>query len=314
MEPQMPQQTVTPSGFQPEEHFVAEPPRVYYSSPANGTTYETDTLVLRNRQPNLGYAALLLAIGGLVLILVSVAVGVFSALTHNQISATSKSVPLLSIMMEALTFSITYGIAYQVFPRMWRRRFGEVIEWNPQAAKQHILPLIATGAALSIVAQALESLLTLPKEMPVDAFFKQPSTLWIIAVFGTFVAPVCEEVFFRGFLLRGFAIFFDWIAVPKNDEGRRWWQTTDHLTERSLVLSGILTSGLFAAMHAAQLGWAWNAVGVLWVVGGALTWVRLRYNSVAASSLVHAAYNGLLFVLMFFVTDGFRHLDKLSNH
>ena len=64
-------------------------------------------------------------------------------------------------------------------------------------------------------------------------------------------------------------------------------------------------------MHAAQLGFAWNAVGVLWLVGGALTWVRIRLNSVAASTVVHAVYNGTIFVIIFFATDGFRHQDKV---
>ena len=48
-------------------------------------------------------------------------------------------------------------------------------------------------------------------------------------------------------------------------------------------------------MHAAQLGFAWNAVGVLWLVGGLLTVVRIRLDSVAASTIVHAVYNGFIF-------------------
>ncbi len=299
---------VTHDGFRPEDHFILrppEPPRVFYA---------TDDLVARQRQPHLGYAAALLLIGIIVLFLVSIGIGFIGLAAHIKLSATSQAMPKASILMEALTFLITYAIAYFTFPHFWKRSFGSVIEWNPGTAKLHIPQLIGTGIVLSVVAQALESLLTLPKEMPVDAFFKQPSTIWIIAIFGTFVAPVCDEIFFRGFLLRGFAIFFDWIALPKTEDGRLWWRTTDQLTQRGLILSGILTSGLFAAMHAAQLGWAWNAVGVLWIVGGALTWVRLRYNSVAASSVVHAAYNGLLFAIMFFITGGFRHLDKLANH
>ena len=302
------QQPHTHDGFRPEDHFVIAPakqPDVFYaSSPV------AEDLILHKRQPHLGYAALLLLIGGLALVVVSIVVGVIGLAAHMHIDATGKDMPKASILMEAVTFGVTYAIAFFVFPRYWRRSFGRVLEWNAAAARAHVPQLLAVGVALSVVAQALESLLTLPKEMPVDAFFKQPSTIWLIAIFGTFVAPVCEEIFFRGFLLRGFAIFFDWISRRETI----WWSDTDQLTQRSMIASGVLTSGLFAAMHAAQLGWAWNAVGVLWIVGGGLTWVRIRYNSVAASSLVHAAYNGLLFAIMFVLTGGFRHLDKLANH
>jgi membrane protease YdiL (CAAX protease family) len=41
--------------------------------------------------------------------------------------------------------------------------------------------------------------------------------------------------------------------------------------------------------------------------------VRLRLNSLAASTLVHAAYNFTLFAGMLVATDGFRHLDKLAR-
>lgn len=308
-----PQPPIGDNGFNPQRHFVIEPPQVPTDPPQ--VFYATDDLVTHQpRQPNLAYSALLLGMGVLVLFGISILIGVIGLAMHIKLTETSAAMPKASILMEALTFLITYGIAYAIFPRFWRRPFGQIIHWNPDVVKQHIPQLIGTGIVLSIVAQGLESLLTLPKEMPVDAFFKQPSTLWIIAIFGTFVAPVCEEVFFRGFLLRGFAIFFDWIALPKTPEARDWWQSTSGLSQRSMVLSGFVTSGLFAAMHAAQLGWAWNAVGVLWIVGGGLTYIRIRYNSVAASSVVHAAYNGLLFAIMFFITGGFRHLDKLANH
>lgn len=301
-----PQPSRMNTGFRPEEHFVVVPPR----EPMIRNTDPEDGLPVYRRQPHLGYGAALLAIGTVVLVLLSVGVGLLGMLTQTRVAALDSDMPKASIVMEAVTFGITYGIAFLLFPRYWGRRFSTVIEWNASGLKQHVPQLLAVGVALSVVAQALESLLTLPKEMPVDAFFKQPSTIWIIAIFGTFVAPVCEEVFFRGFLLRGFAILFDWLSLGKT----AWWTETDQLTQRSLVLSGVITSGLFAAMHAAQLGWAWNAVGVLWIVGGGLTWVRLRFRSVAASSVVHAAYNGLLFAIMFVLTGGFRHLDKLANH
>jgi membrane protease YdiL (CAAX protease family) len=269
------------------------------------------------RQPNLGYAAALICIGFLVLFGLSVGFLVLSRALHLTAltsAMTGDGVAKFSIVVEGLVFGITLGIAYLVFPRFWLRPFGDVIQWNGSAARRYAAVLAVAGVALSIGAQVLESRLTLPSQMPVDKFFQHSSDIWVIAVFGTLLAPVFEEVFFRGFLLRGFAIFFDWIAAPRTDGGRTWWIATDQLTKRSMIFSGILTSGLFASMHAAQLGFAWNAVGLLWIVGGVLTYVRVRLNSVAASSVVHAIYNGWIFVIIFVVTGGFRHLEKLTNH
>jgi hypothetical protein len=41
--------------------------------------------------------------------------------------------------------------------------------------------------------------------------------------------------------------------------------------------------------------------------------VRIRTNSVAASTLMHAAYNLTVFVVMFIGTSGYRHMDKLLH-
>ncbi len=269
------------------------------------------------RQPNLGYTLVLLAVGVLALALFSIALGVLGHHTHllsQNNPAASKELPKASILLEALTFGSTFLFAYLVFPHMWRRPFARVIDWNVKQARAHVGRLALTGVGLSIVAQLLESRLTLPKEMPVDDFFRSPSDVWVIALFGTLVAPVCEELFFRGFLLRGIAIAYDWLATPKTEEGRARWHATDSLSRTGLIVAGVISSGLFAAMHAAQLGFAWNAVGVLWIVGGGLTVVRLRLNSVAASSVVHAVYNGWIFIIIFIGTDGFRHLDKMAAH
>jgi membrane protease YdiL (CAAX protease family) len=42
-----------------------------------------------------------------------------------------------------------------------------------------------------------------------------------------------------------------------------------------------------------------------------LCWVRLSTRSLAASVLVHAFYNFLLFSLMLLGTGGFKHMDKM---
>ena len=52
---------------------------------------------------------------------------------------------------------------------------------------------------------------------------------------------------------------------------------------------------------------------VIFLVGLVLTIVRAQKDSVAASLLMHVAYNGTLSSLMFIATDGFRHLERLNQ-
>jgi hypothetical protein len=52
---------------------------------------------------------------------------------------------------------------------------------------------------------------------------------------------------------------------------------------------------------------------IIFLVGVALTTVRAITKSVAASFLLHVGYNGTLSLLMFVVTGGFHHLDRLNQ-
>lgn len=84
---------------------------------------------------------------------------------------------------------------------------------------------------------------------------------------------------------------------------------------RSLGLPAavFVTAVGFALLHGAQLMFSWGPVLVIFLVGLILTMVRAKTNSVAASVLIHMAYNGTITVAMFAATDGFRHLEKLNS-
>jgi membrane protease YdiL (CAAX protease family) len=78
-----------------------------------------------------------------------------------------------------------------------------------------------------------------------------------------------------------------------------------------MVLASITTSIPFALMHAEQTAWSLGPFLLLVAVSLVLCWARLAARSLAASVLVHACYNLLLFSLMLLGTGGFRHLDKM---
>ncbi|MGH9412992.1 MAG: CPBP family glutamic-type intramembrane protease [Terriglobales bacterium] len=76
---------------------------------------------------------------------------------------------------------------------------------------------------------------------------------------------------------------------------------------RGEMLAILVTGFLFGLMHAAQLGWAWGAVLLLALVGVVLTAVRAASDSLIPSWLMHATYNGVVFVAEFVTTQGFHH-------
>ena len=64
---------------------------------------------------------------------------------------------------------------------------------------------------LSLVVQLLSNFLPVPKTLPIDDFFRTSADVWLVALFGTFLAPVFEELAFRGFLLPSLASSWDWL-------------------------------------------------------------------------------------------------------
>ena len=78
-----------------------------------------------------------------------------------------------------------------------------------------------------------------------------------------------------------------------------------------MAVGSLLTSIPFAWMHAEQIGHAAGPLLLLMCVSLVLCWARLSTRSLAASVLVHACYNFLLFAIMLVSTGGFRHLDKM---
>jgi membrane protease YdiL (CAAX protease family) len=125
----------------------------------------------------------------------------------------------------------------------------------------------------------------MPKSTPFDQFFATPRDAYLMVIFSVSVAPLMEELFFRGLLY----------PVLARRVGTAW---------------GVLLTALpFGLIHYAQYR-SWGAVLVICLVGVVLTVVRVMANSVAASFLVHVGYNGTLMLLSALATDGFRHMDK----
>ena len=176
----------------------------------------------------------------------------------------------------AIAYIATLIGSWVFFPLLWHRTFAEGIQWDLAAARRNAFKLIPLGLVMGFTVQAISSLIPVPKSIPMDNFFRTPSDVWLVTAFGTLLAPLFEEICFRGFLLPAFAIAYDWLSPPRTPMAHERWQTTTNLTRPALLFSGILTSIFFALIHAEQLAHAWAALFVLFCVSLVLTFVRIR--------------------------------------
>jgi uncharacterized protein len=269
---------------------------------------------VQHRIPNFGHALLLFAFAGLSLFIFELIViligGPPATITAGHITIEH---PKLQLVAEGGTYVVSLIVAWLFFPLLWHRSFLSGLEWNWSAARSQLGKLLPLGLMLGVMSGLANFFLSSSKPPPIEQFFVTASDAWLITVFGIVVAPIFEEVCFRGFLVPAFAIAYDWLSLPRNDAGRSYWQSTTSLSPSAYVFSAIVSSILFAALHGQQLAYAWGALVVLFSVSLVLTWVRVKTQSVAASILVHSAYNSFIFLVTIIQTGGYRHLDRMTH-
>ena len=271
--------------------------------------FVTEAEVRPRRIPNLGHTVLFFTIATVALILASVAAFAIAMGLHLMGRETPEQLlrePRLLIPSMAVGYLIAGAIVWGVLAWLWELPFLQGIRWNFAVVRRRWRLLLVCGVVLSLVVQFLSNYLPIPKTLPIDDFFRTPGDVWMVALFGTFIAPVFEELAFRGFLLPSLASAWDWVRGPRDTFVKDAWSAP------ALFFACTVTSIAFAFVHADQLAHAWAPLAVLFTVSLVLCVVRLRTRSLAASALIHATYNGTIFTILFFATGGFRHLDKIT--
>jgi membrane protease YdiL (CAAX protease family) len=194
--------------------------------------------------------------------------------------------PLVAVLGQFFAYLVILGFMVSIVKRVPNRDFLQAIRWNwPKNWPTYLM----AGVALSLALQGIAHFLPIPKQLPMDQFFRTPGEAWAVTLFGLTLAPLLEELFFRGFLYPVLA--------------RRL----------GVAIAVLATAAGFGLIHAPQLGRAWGPVLVIFMVGLALTITRTLTKSVASGMIMHVAYNGTLSILLFVGTDGFRHLERLNQ-
>jgi len=195
--------------------------------------------------------------------------------------------PRIVVGAQAAAYPVILVLIFIVVRSRTHQRFRDAIHWRWPGMSAY--GYLVGGVILALVVEGLSSFLPMPKSLPMDSYFHNASSAYLLAAFGITLAPLLEEVFFRGMLYpllrRGFG----------------------------LTIAILLTAAAFAAIHGAQLGYAWSPILSIFVVGVVFTVTRARTNSVASSFLMHCGYNSALFTALWIASDHFRHLEKVTG-
>ena len=213
----------------------------------------------------------------------------------------------------AALYIITFGASLLIFPLFWHKGFFAGLQWNGAIALRQRWLLMGAASMCFLLAIVDEALIPGPSDTPIDKLFRTPLAAWLLFAFGVTLAPFFEEIVFRGFLLPALCTAWDWLTEQAAGEPVRPLDANGHpqWSVPAMVVASILTSIPFALMHAEQTAHALGPFLLLVCVSLVLCWARLSTRSLAASVLVHASYNFLIFSLMLLGTGGFRHLDKM---
>jgi len=161
----------------------------------------------------------------------------------------------------------------------------QAIRWNIPGRSRAIYA-VAGGFGLAVLADVAEVVFSrwIPKSLPITEYFHDRSSALLLAAFGVLVAPLVEELLFRGFM---------YPALSRST---------------GVFPAVMITAAGFALLHGAQLAYSLVPLLVIFTVGVALTITRAVTKSVATSVLVHVAYNFTLFLQFFIGTRGFKNL------
>ena len=189
----------------------------------------------------------------------------------------------LAIAIQLLLWVAVFAFIYAVVTIKYGLAFGPAIGWTSYSGRGPYY--LYSGVALAIAVALISTLLPKPEgEVPFEALLKDPVSIALLAIFGVLVAPVVEEMLFRGFIFS--------------------------VVDRSLGAAAavVSTSLLFSLPHGVQYGWRWQNLLLLTPLGVAFGTVRAWTGSVRPSALMHASYNATLFAGLLFAGE---HVEKL---
>jgi uncharacterized protein len=167
-------------------------------------------------------------------------------------------------------YGLLFTALFAILRLHYGRPFWESLAWNKE--RLPVLGIVLAGIAAMIAVTGLAVLIHIPntRNAIVD-MLKDRTSIVLMVIFGVTLAPLAEELVFRGFL--------------------------QPLLVRSFgAVAGIFAAALpFGLLHFQEYGNSWKHVLLISLAGAAFGWMRHATNSTKAAALMHAAYNAANF-------------------
>src|SRR5579859_1098033 len=192
--------------------------------------------------------------------------------------------PFLPITLQLLFYGMLFAVIYLLVVTYHHRPFWSSLNWRKPTARQ-VIGYVLGGLMMAIGVQLAPTILPDQQSFPLERMFTSPLAAYAVAAFAVLIAPLMEELIFRGVL---FAVFERRVGV------------------RFAVAT---TTVLFAALHVPEYRGAWNHVLLICLVGGIFSLARGLTGSLAPSIFLHFAYNLSLMAALYFGTQHFRLLQ-----
>jgi membrane protease YdiL (CAAX protease family) len=192
------------------------------------------------------------------------------------------------LALQTVFHALVLGIIYLFVALNHAMPFWATLRWQ-RLSLSLLWRFLPAGVVLALIVQLAPPLLPDRDDFPLTRLFTSPLAGYAIAAFAILIAPLMEELIFRGILF----LFFE------------------HLVGVRFAILG--TALLFASLHVPEYWGAWNHVLLILFVGLVFSSARGLTGSLTPSILLHVAYNAALMVGLYFQTQGFRNLRILGQ-
>ena len=162
--------------------------------------------------------------------------------------------------------------------------FWKSLGWKRPTAAQAV-GYLGGGVTVAVVASLALWLRPDAGTFPLEKLFDSRLASFALCAFAISLAPLIEEMFFRGLLF----------AVVERAMG---WP-----------LAVVVSALLFGALHIPEYWHAWHHVVMIFAVGMVFSLARGVTGSITPSIMLHVGYNSLIVAGLFFSTQHFRALN-----
>jgi membrane protease YdiL (CAAX protease family) len=224
------------------------------------------------RYPFWGYSDLALFAGMLIASAVAAMTLVSVGLSVLHVQVQSKVAVALAV--QSLIYAMAFAALALLFRVQYQRPFWRSLGWT--GFRVPPLLVVTCGVLTAFGVAAVSVLLRTPTTSNrITEMLADPKAMLPVAIFGLTLAPLAEELAFRGFL--------------------------QPLLVRSLgPVPGVLAAAIpFGLLHFQEYGNSWRHALLISLAGAAFGWMRHRTGSTMASTLMHASYNALEFFAYF---------------